>query len=51
MTALDERRAQRLRALLELYQGDFLEGFYLKDGPGFEEWATLERERLRHLAQ
>jgi predicted ATPase/Tfp pilus assembly protein PilF len=40
-----------LRAVLELYQGDFLEGFYLKEGPGFEEWVTLERERLRHLAQ
>ena len=51
MTALDARRAQQLRAVLELYQGDFLEGFYLKDGYGFEEWATLERERLRHLAR
>ena len=51
MTTLDEGRAQRLRAVLDLYQGDFLEGFYLKDGYGFEEWATLERERLRHLAR
>lgn len=46
----DAARAQRLQAVLDLYQGDFLEGFYLRDGQGFEEWATLQRERLRHLA-
>lgn len=47
----DAEQAQRLEALLDRYQGDFLEGFYLKDGQGFEEWATLQRERLRHLAR
>ncbi|HFQ94493.1 MAG TPA: tetratricopeptide repeat protein [Anaerolineae bacterium] len=36
--------------LLTLYRGDFLEGFYLRDCLGFEEWATLERERLQRLA-
>lgn len=48
---LDAVHAQQLQAVLALYQGDFLEGFYLRDGQGFEEWATLQRERLRHLAR
>ncbi|MBI3960158.1 MAG: tetratricopeptide repeat protein [Chloroflexi bacterium] len=33
-----------------LYRGDFLDGFYLDDSPTFEQWALLERERLRTLA-
>lgn len=39
-----------LETTLELYRGDFLEGFYLRSGRGFEEWALLQRERLRRLA-
>lgn len=35
---------------IALYRGDFLEGFYLRDSVGFEEWALLERERLRRSA-
>jgi WD40 repeat protein/DNA-binding SARP family transcriptional activator len=31
---------------VDLYQGDFLAGFYV-DSTAFEEWATRERERLR----
>lgn len=41
----------RLQAALDLYRGDFLEGFHLRDGYGFEEWAILQRERLRQLAR
>lgn len=37
-------------AATSLYQGDFLDGFYLDDSPLFEQWALLERERLRGLA-
>lgn len=33
-----------------LYHGDFLAGFYLDGSPAFEQWALLERERLRALA-
>ena len=51
LALLDVGRAQQLRTVLDLYKGDFLEGFYLKDGHGFEEWATLERERLRHMTR
>ncbi len=36
----------RLESALELYHGDFLAGFFV-DSTGFEEWATLERERWR----
>ncbi|MCA9928975.1 MAG: hypothetical protein KC419_10875 [Anaerolineales bacterium] len=32
---------------LSLYQGDFLAGFFLRDAPEFENWALVERERLR----
>jgi WD40 repeat protein/DNA-binding SARP family transcriptional activator len=35
-----------LEAALELYQGDFLAGLYV-DSQSFEDWARLERERLR----
>lgn len=37
-------------AATSFYQGDFLDGFYLDDSPLFEQWALLERERLRSLA-
>jgi len=40
-------------ALLEeaanLYRGDFLEGFYVRNAPAFEEWVLVQRERLRLL--
>ena len=49
-TPLTETASRDLQASLDLYQGDFLEGFYLRDGRGFEEWAALQRERLRRLA-
>ena len=39
-----------LQAAAKLYQGDFLEGFYLRESAGFEEWALLERERLQRAA-
>jgi len=29
------------------YRGDFLQGLSVPDSPAFEEWALLERERLR----
>jgi DNA-binding SARP family transcriptional activator len=36
---------------LDLYRGDFLEGLYVRDAPGFEDWAFYERERLRDRYQ
>ncbi len=41
-------------ALLEtaaaLYRGDFLEGFFVRDCPPFEDWLREEQERLREMA-
>lgn len=42
--------AGRLGAAIAWYDGDFLDGFYLDSSPAFEEWALLERERLRIAA-
>jgi DNA-binding SARP family transcriptional activator len=38
-----------LRAAVELYRGDFLEEFFVRDAPLFEEWARWQRVRLREL--
>jgi predicted ATPase len=54
-TSIDSDAKQLLRLLqqqqytkaLELYQGPFLEGFFLKDwGEELEEWVYLKRERI-----
>ncbi len=34
---------------LERYYGDFLQGFTVDDSIGFDNWQTLERERLRNV--
>ncbi|HEU4322060.1 MAG TPA: AAA family ATPase [Roseiflexaceae bacterium] len=41
---------QALQTALDLYRGDFLEGFSLRDAPDFEEWALLQREQMRQIA-
>ncbi|MCB0033924.1 MAG: AAA family ATPase, partial [Anaerolineales bacterium] len=35
---------------LELYRGDFLDGQFVKESRGLEEWMALTRERLQLLA-
>lgn len=42
--------AKKIEMALRLYQKDFLEGFYLRNAPGFQEWQVVERERLRLAA-
>lgn len=40
-----------LSVAAQLYRGDFLAGFYVKNsGEGFEEWLVTEQERLREAA-
>lgn len=39
-----------LPQLLELYRGEFLQGFYLNEAVYFEEWLLAQREELRLLA-
>lgn len=38
-----------LAAAAELYRGDFMAGFTLRDSPAFDEWQFFEAERLRQL--
>ena len=38
---------QRFRQVVALYQGPFLEQFYLGDSSAFEEWALVRREGLQ----
>jgi DNA-binding SARP family transcriptional activator/uncharacterized protein HemY len=47
-----EAEGERLRMYncgqaVELYRGDFLEGFIVKDSFEFEDWSFFERERLQ----
>ncbi len=41
---------QQLTAAVTLYRGPFLQGLTLTDALGFEEWQTVERERLHQQA-
>jgi DNA-binding SARP family transcriptional activator len=41
---------QPLREAVDLYRGEFLEGFSVRHALGFEEWVLQERERLRQMA-
>ena len=38
---------QQVEQAISLYQGNFLEGLTLRDEQEFEDWLTLEREKLR----
>ena len=51
-SALENRETpiDKLQAAVELYRGDFLDGFYLRDALEFEEWTLTQRARLRELA-
>ncbi|MGD8967736.1 MAG: BTAD domain-containing putative transcriptional regulator, partial [Anaerolineae bacterium] len=46
---LSQGTIRQLEQAVELYRGDFLEGFSVADSPAFEEWLLLNRERLRRL--
>lgn len=37
---------QELEQAVALYRGPFLQGFYLREASGFEEWMLMEQERL-----
>ena len=40
--------AAQIERAVEIYRGDFLEGFYVRQARQFEDWLVRERERLRH---
>ncbi len=46
---VDKETGRQVEAA-ELYKGDFLDGFYLRHAPAFEEWVLGQRERLRQAA-
>jgi predicted ATPase/DNA-binding SARP family transcriptional activator len=39
-----------LREAIDIYQGEFLEGFYVPGASVFEEWVLTERQRLHGMA-
>jgi DNA-binding SARP family transcriptional activator/tetratricopeptide (TPR) repeat protein len=39
-----------LQQAADLYRGDLLAGFFLRDGIGFEEWQLVQQERLHREA-
>lgn len=43
----EEISDEQLEEALALYQGEFLEGVFVRESQGLEEWAALRRERLR----
>lgn len=44
-----ERDLAPLRKAINLYEGDFLTGFYVKNALSFEEWSLEQREQFRTL--
>ena len=40
-------QAQALSRKMELYRGDFLQGFFIRNAIAFEDWAAYERESMR----
>ena len=41
---------KRMQEAVELYRGDFLDGFYVRGAPEFEMWVLAQRAHLRELA-
>ncbi len=46
----DTLAAGQFEEALDLYRGDFLEGFFITGAPEFEDWLGRERQRLRAAA-
>jgi DNA-binding SARP family transcriptional activator/predicted ATPase len=46
----DQPTVRRLEEAVALYRGSFLQGFFLKDSPAFEDWSLIVRERLQRQA-
>jgi DNA-binding SARP family transcriptional activator/predicted ATPase/Tfp pilus assembly protein PilF len=40
---------ESLQAAVQLYQGNFLDGFYVRNTPEFETWVLGQRARLREM--
>lgn len=44
---LTQETSPTAQATLALYRGDFLEGFYVREAPDFEQWLLLQRAHYR----
>lgn len=44
-----EGDSEKLKAVMDRYNGDFLEGFSLNDAPRFEDWLLGRREHFQQL--
>ncbi|MEJ2746865.1 MAG: BTAD domain-containing putative transcriptional regulator [Anaerolineae bacterium] len=49
-TAVTSKNNNQLREAIDLYRGDFLDGFHVKNASAFEEWTLAQRVWLRDLA-
>ncbi|MCC6456267.1 MAG: hypothetical protein IT328_15035 [Caldilineaceae bacterium] len=38
---------EQLKAAADLYRGDFMAGFQVRDAPAFEDWASIQQMKLR----
>jgi predicted ATPase/DNA-binding SARP family transcriptional activator len=47
---VSDNSIEGLQAAVELYQGDFLDGFYVRNAPEFEDWVLAQQTRLKALA-
>jgi DNA-binding SARP family transcriptional activator len=50
-TAPGEREAATWQQAVDLYRGDFMEGFSLPDAPDFDDWLSLQREGWHRAMQ
>ncbi len=41
----------KLKGAMSLWRGEFMDGFSLPDAPGFDEWASVQRERCHRWAE
>ena len=46
---VNQSTTESLRAAVQLYEGDFLAGFYVRHAPEFENWALAQQARLKEL--
>lgn len=45
--SLTSSTVDALQSAIDLYRGDFLEGFYVRDAPDFEQWVLTQRAHYR----
>lgn len=49
-TGVTHNSIDTLQEAIQLYRGDFLDGFYVREAPEFETWVLTQQTRLKELA-